>query len=140
MVARYIEYGNQIESRGIKSMLDIFDLSMRAIHLADEKMDESLKLYFSLVEDELAKARWSDINEMIESAHHRYHIMIEEGADHMIVRSGSIDLKSTDQAALMNQVTALHNRLKVLEKLGVTLSYGASCLAIEYTLFFSGLK
>lgn len=140
MVTRYLEYAEQRKSGGISSMNDVFDLSMRAINRADAKMDESLSTYFQFVEEELRKGNWDSVDDMIESAHHRYHIKIEEGQDLMIVRSGSIELCGADQGCLMNKVTALHNRLKGLEKLGVDLSYGASCLAIEYHLFAVGLK
>jgi hypothetical protein len=140
MMTRYIEYGAQASTNGIRSMNDVFDLSMRAINRADSNMDTSLNRYFSLVEEELQKGQWSNVDEMIEAAHHRYHSMIEDGADMMVIRSGSIELCGSGQGCLMNKVTALHNRLKVLERLGVDLSYGASCLSIEYTLFLNGLK
>jgi hypothetical protein len=142
MTTRYTEYMEQMSKHGgINGMKDVFGLSMRAIKRADYQMDTSLNQYADLVKAELANIGDRDLDEVIGTAHGKYYQQISDNPELMQIRSGAIEAcQKTSKDCVMNRITTVHNRLKILEKAGIDGHYGASCLAVEYALLKNGLK
>jgi hypothetical protein len=77
---------------------------------------------------------------MIRAAHDKYVALTDLDPELMQIRAGALDDCGKDPKVIMNRVTAIHNRLKLMEKANINGFYGMSCLGTEYFLRLSGLK
>lgn len=115
-------------------------ISADAIVKADESMEKSLGLYQQVVLEELSREGGSrDLDAAVKSAHDRYHQLAQNDPELMQARAGAINHCGADRDKIMNRITAIHNRLKVMEAAGYDGVFGASCLGAEYLILKHGL-
>lgn len=141
MTSRYKELALAYsEGRPPAGVKDVMDLSGKAVERADASMDKSLGLYKKLVIEELEKGPGDSLDQAVKAAHDRYNEMAKTDPDLMAVRAGAINNCGSDQGKIMNRITAIHNRLKIMEAAGHDGVFGASCLGAEYLILKHGLS
>lgn len=142
MLTRLEEY-DKIRSAGeskFNSLEDVFKSSINAMGKADEVMDKSMSVYNKFLAEELRNLNGRSYDQAIGYAHQRYIEETKLDPTLMEMRAGSIQNCGNDPKKIMNRVTAIHNRLKELEKAGIEGSFGTSCLGMEYLVRKAGLK
>jgi hypothetical protein len=141
MTTRFQEYLKFLQSgKKVENMQDIIDISETAMKSADEIMDKSLSTYNDVLVKELKSPNGRSIDQMIRAAHDKYVVLTDMNPKLMQIRAGALDDCGKDPKVIMNRVTAIHNRLKLMEKANVNGFFGMSCLGTEYFLRLSGLK
>jgi len=122
-----------------QSIDDVYDLSINSIKDADLIMDQSMKTYESIMKEEILNYPARDMELSIGIAHRKYEQMAAENQSLMSMRAGALTNCGKDPKVVMNQITAIHNRLKTLESSGITGYFGNSCLGAQYWLLKNGL-
>lgn len=141
MTTRLDEFVSRAQSgRVLSTVDDIYDLSVKAMNKADDIMEKSLSTYNSLLKAELADPRGRSIDQMIKSAHDNYHQLSSRDPNYMQIRAGAINDCGNHPKKIMDRITAIHNRLKLMEKANIEGFFGMSCLGTEYFLRKAGLK
>jgi len=139
------------KSGKIKANGDIIKISEDAMTIANKYMFNSMDVYNGLISSELNNRGGRNLEQMIAAAHKKYlgfsgenHIYLtpeKELIQLMQIRAGSIGINcGKDITCVLNQFTAIFNRIKVLEKAGINSHFGTSCLRAEYQIWKLGLN
>lgn len=126
-------------NKNIDDIDALYELSLNSIKDADETMEKSMQLYEKLIREEVLNYPDRELEVSIGMAHKRYNHLALEDVNLMEMRAGALSNCGKDPQEIMNKITAIHNRLKVLESNGIKGYFGRSCLGAEYWILKHGL-
>lgn len=123
----------------IESIEHLYSLSIESIQKADEVMENSMKEYERILRNEIERYPNMDLDTNISNAHQIYLNKALEDPNLMEMRSASLSDCRGSHQSLMNRITAIHNRLKMMEAHGVKGFFGSSCIGAQYWLLKHGI-
>ncbi len=135
---RYSQLINSFQTKGdLKDMENIYKLSLDSIESADLRMEKSLDLYTDIIKKELKNSKGENLDQAISKSHQKYYEEVKKNKDLMLVRAGAVCQKN--KRCIMDNITIIHNKLKLLEAAGIDWHFGKSCLGTEYWIRKLGL-
>lgn len=135
VIANSIAQGEEISS-----IDKLYELSLKSIERADNLMEASMQRYDEIIRAEILSNPNLNIETNIANAHQKYTQLALDDPDLMEMRAAALSNCGADHQKIMNRITAIHNRIKLMEAQGVQGYFGASCLGAQYWLLKHGFE
>ena len=137
MQTRYKEY--LALDKPIESVGDILKLSNKAIVSADKQMNDSFKLFSTMLSSEFSQTPDIELDTALKRTNSKYKGAIDRGFSLMGTRLGAAESCGSNKKCIMDQITVIHNNVKKMEKVGLEGPRDMSCLSSFYWVNKLGL-